>query len=140
MSEEANDKRKGSRREIARRSSEGAIDARQIDAFVENYPSALARSRPSHRLRARPHHLQALGGDMTVARIGARREAASRPSVADLASEVAAALRVRLKESPLLTFAAAGGVGYVLGGGVTVGVLARLLTRIIHERISARAR
>jgi hypothetical protein len=38
MSEEANDKRNGSRREIARRSSEGAIDARQIDAFVENYP------------------------------------------------------------------------------------------------------
>jgi hypothetical protein len=76
---------------------------------------------------------------MTVARIGARREAASRPSVADLASEVAAALRVRLKESPLLTFAAAGGVGYVLGGGVTVGVLARLLRAGLSTALTIRA-
>jgi hypothetical protein len=75
---------------------------------------------------------------MTVERIGARREAA-RPMVADLASEVAAALRVRLKESPLLTFAAAGGVGYVLGGGLTVGVLARLLRAGLSTALTIRA-
>jgi hypothetical protein len=46
-------------------------------------------------------------------------------SVGDLTSEVQEAIRTSVKESPLLTFAAAGALGYVLGGGLTVGVLTR---------------
>jgi hypothetical protein len=51
----------------------------------------------------------------------------SKPTFADLVGEVEAALRLRFRETPLLTLAVAGGVGYVLGGGLTVGVLARAL-------------
>jgi hypothetical protein len=34
---------------------------------------------------------------------------------------------LRLEQSPLLTFALAGVLGYILGGGLTLGVLARLV-------------
>jgi hypothetical protein len=46
-------------------------------------------------------------------------------SVGDFISELEEAVRTSVKESPLLTFAAAGTLGYVLGGGLTVGVLTR---------------
>lgn len=55
------------------------------------------------------------------------RSQASNQSFGDLLGELEEALRLRLRERPGLTFAVAGGLGYVLGGGLTVGVLARAL-------------
>ena len=60
-------------------------------------------------------------------RVAPSRESASKASFTDLVGELEAALRLRLRESPVLTLAVAGGVGYVLGGGLTVGVLTRTL-------------
>ncbi|MET0153860.1 MAG: hypothetical protein ABW298_14795 [Candidatus Binatia bacterium] len=67
------------------------------------------------------------------------RRAASRPSFADLVGELEDALRLRLRESPALTFAVAGGVGYALGGGLTVGVLARALQLGLRAIVANRA-
>jgi hypothetical protein len=66
-------------------------------------------------------------GASASTRVAPSRESASKPSFTDLAGELEAALRLRLRESPVLTLAVAGGVGYVLGGGLTVGVLTRVL-------------
>jgi hypothetical protein len=48
------------------------------------------------------------------------------------------ALRLRLEECPLLTLALAGGVGYVLGGGLTLGVLTRLMAAGLRVAIALR--
>ena len=49
------------------------------------------------------------------------------PTAEEVAKDLDTALRLRLEQSPLLTFALAGGLGYILGGGLTFGVLARLV-------------
>jgi hypothetical protein len=49
------------------------------------------------------------------------------PTAEEVTRDLDAALRLRLEQSPLLTFAIAGGLGYILGGGLTLGVLARLV-------------
>jgi hypothetical protein len=67
------------------------------------------------------------------------RRAASTPSFADLVGELEDALRLRLKESPALTLAVAGGVGYVLGGGLTVAMLARALKLGLRVALSNQA-
>jgi hypothetical protein len=61
-------------------------------------------------------------------------------SVGDFTSELQEAIRTSVKESPLLTFAAAGALGYVLGGGLTVGVLARGLQIGFRLALANRAR
>ena len=61
-------------------------------------------------------------------------------SVGDLTSELQEAVRTSVKESPLLTFAAAGALGYVLGGGLTVGVLARAVQIGFRVALANRAR
>lgn len=48
------------------------------------------------------------------------------------------ALRLGVKESPLLTFAIAGALGYVLGGGLTPGILARLVGVGIRTAVGLR--
>jgi hypothetical protein len=60
-------------------------------------------------------------------------------SFADLVDDLERALRLRLRESPLLTLAAAGGLGYVLGGGLTVGVLSRAVQLGIRFALTSRA-
>jgi hypothetical protein len=67
---------------------------------------------------------------------GAQRE----PAGGDLARELEAALRAQVKESPWLTFAAAGALGYVLGGGLTVGVLTRAVQIGFRVALANRAR
>ena len=59
------------------------------------------------------------------------------PRVEVLADELQEALRVGVKESPLLTFAVAGALGYVLGGGLTPGILARLVAVGIRTAVAA---
>ena len=61
------------------------------------------------------------------------------PRVEVLADELQEALRVGVKESPLLTFAVAGALGYVLGGGLTPGILARLVAVGIRTAVGLRA-
>jgi len=61
------------------------------------------------------------------------------PRVEVLADELQEALRVGVKESPLLTFAVAGALGYVLGGGLTPGILARLVAVSIRTAVGLRA-
>jgi hypothetical protein len=56
-----------------------------------------------------------------------------------IAEDLDEALRLRVKESPLLTFAVAGGVGYELGGGLTLGVLARLVGAAVRVAVTLRA-
>ena len=48
------------------------------------------------------------------------------PTAEEVAKDLDTALRLRLGRSPLLAFALAGGLGYILGGGLTPRVLARL--------------
>jgi hypothetical protein len=59
------------------------------------------------------------------------------PRVEVLADELQEALRLGVKESPLLTFAVAGALGYVLGGGLTPGILARLVAVGIRTAVAA---
>ena len=59
-----------------------------------------------------------------------RRAATSRgsfptPTFADLVDELERALRLRLRESPAVTLALGAGAGFILGGGLTLGVLSR---------------
>jgi hypothetical protein len=61
------------------------------------------------------------------------------PRVEVLADELQEALRLGVKESPLLTFAVAGALGYVLGGGLTPGILARLVAVGIRTAVGLRA-
>ena len=61
------------------------------------------------------------------------------PRVEALADELQEALRLGVKESPLLTFAVAGALGYVLGGGLTPGILARLVAVGIRTAVGLRA-
>jgi len=61
------------------------------------------------------------------------------PRVEVLADELQEALRLGVKESPLLTFAVAGALGYVLGGGLTPGILARLVAVSIRTAVGLRA-
>ena len=68
--------------------------------------------------------------------LGAQRE----PVGGDLAQELEAALRAQVKESPLLTFAAAGGLGFILGGGLTIGVMTRLLRAGLRVAFTIRAK
>jgi hypothetical protein len=67
------------------------------------------------------------------------RPAASGAGFADLVGELEAALRLRLRESPRLTFAVAGGIGYVLGGGLTPAVLTRTLRLALRVVVANRA-
>jgi hypothetical protein len=62
------------------------------------------------------------------------------PNVGDLTSELQEVIRVSVKESPLLTFAAAGALGYVLGGGLTVSVLTRAVQIGFRVALANRAR
>jgi hypothetical protein len=78
---------------------------------------------------------------METSTIGARRGRVSRPVAGgDLAQELEAALRAQVQESPLLTFAAAGTLGFVLGGGLTIGVMVRLLGAGLRVALSLRAK
>ena len=61
------------------------------------------------------------------------------PRVEVLADELQEALRLGVKESPLLTFAVAGALGYVLGGGLTPGILARLVGAGVRTAVALRA-
>jgi len=61
------------------------------------------------------------------------------PRVEVLADELQEALLLGVKESPLLTFAVAGALGYVLGGGLTPGILARLVGVGIRTAVGLRA-
>ena len=61
------------------------------------------------------------------------------PRVEVLADELQEALRVGVKESPLLTFAVAGALGYMLGGGLTPGILARLVGAGVRTAVALRA-
>ena len=61
------------------------------------------------------------------------------PRVEVLADELQEALLLGVKESPLLTFAVAGGLGYALGGGLTPGILARLVAVGIRTAVGLRA-
>jgi hypothetical protein len=47
-------------------------------------------------------------------------------------------LGLSVKESPLLTFAVAGAVGYVLGGGLTPGILARVVGFGVRTAVALR--
>jgi hypothetical protein len=78
---------------------------------------------------------------MTAAARATSSRAASptSPTFADLVDDFERALRLRLRESPLLTLAAAGGLGYVLGGGLTVGVLSRAVQLGIRFALASRA-
>ena len=67
------------------------------------------------------------------------RTRASAPSLTDLFADLEAALRLRLRESPALTLAVAGGFGYVLGGGLTVRVLTRALDVGLRVALASRA-
>jgi hypothetical protein len=68
--------------------------------------------------------------------VGAQRE----PAGGDLARELEAGLRAQVKESPLLTFAAAGGLGFVLGGGLTIAMMTRLLRTGLRVAFTIRAK
>jgi hypothetical protein len=68
--------------------------------------------------------------------VGAQR----RPAPGDLAQELEDSLRAQVKESPLLTFAAAGGLGFVLGGGLTIGVMTRVLGAALRIAFTIRAK
>jgi hypothetical protein len=61
-------------------------------------------------------------------------------SVGDFTSELEEVVRTSVKESPLLTFAAAGGLGFVLGGGLTIGVMTRLLRAGLRVAFTIRAK
>ena len=61
-------------------------------------------------------------------------------NVGDLTSELQEVIRVSVKKSPLLTFAAAGALGYVLGGGLTVSVLTRAVQIGFRVALANRAR
>jgi hypothetical protein len=61
-------------------------------------------------------------------------------SVGDFTGELEEAVRTSVKESPLLTFAAAGGLGFVLGGGLTIGVMTRLLRAGLRIVFTIRAK
>jgi hypothetical protein len=75
---------------------------------------------------------------MTHSRSGSRGQD-NTPSIGYFASDLAETLRVRLKERPVFTFAVAGGVGYVVGGGLTLGVLARLVGVAVRAGTTLRA-
>ena|SRR5262245_15168153 len=68
-----------------------------------------------------------------------RTAAPTTPSFADLFDDLEGAMRLRLRESPLLTLAVAGGLGYVLGGGLTVGVLSRAVQLGLRFALANRA-
>jgi hypothetical protein len=61
------------------------------------------------------------------------------PRAEVVASELQEMLRLGVKESPLLTFAGAGALGYVLGGGLTLGILARLVGVGVRTAVALRA-
>jgi hypothetical protein len=77
---------------------------------------------------------------MSAARAASQRAGApTTPSFVDLVDDLEGALRLRLRESPLLTLAVAGGIGYVLGGGLTVGVLSRAVQLGLRFALANRA-
>ena len=61
------------------------------------------------------------------------------PHAEMIAGELQEMLQLGVKESPLLTFAVAGALGYVLGGGLTPGILARLLGVGVRTAVALRA-
>jgi hypothetical protein len=61
------------------------------------------------------------------------------PRAEVIANELQEMLRLGVKESPLLTFALAGALGYVLGGGLTLGILARLVGVGVRAAVALRA-
>ena len=61
------------------------------------------------------------------------------PRVEVIAKELQEALLLGVKESPLLTFAVAGGLGYMLGVGLTPGILARLVGAGVRTAVALRA-
>ena len=67
------------------------------------------------------------------------RTAASKPSLTDVLGELDGALRLRLRESPVLTLALAGGIGFALGGGLTIGVLTRAVQVGLRFALANRA-
>ena len=67
------------------------------------------------------------------------RARGSEPSLGDLLGDLEAALRLRMRETPALTLAVAGGFGYVLGGGLTVGVLTRALQLGLRVALASHA-
>jgi hypothetical protein len=73
-----------------------------------------------------------------MSRSGSRNGEHAVPSTEVIAKDLDKALQLRVKESPLLTFAVAGALGYVLGGGLTPGVLARLVGAGVRIAIALR--
>jgi hypothetical protein len=67
------------------------------------------------------------------------RTRVSTPRLADLVGDLEAALRLRLRESPMLTLAVAGGFGCVLGGGLTGRVLTRGLALGLRVALASHA-
>jgi hypothetical protein len=61
------------------------------------------------------------------------------PRAEAIGRELPEMLRLGVKESPLLTFAIAGALGYVLGGGLTLGILARLMGVGVRAAVALRA-
>lgn len=76
---------------------------------------------------------------MTASRRTGSRNDEPTPTVEDVVRDLDTALRLRLEQSPLLTFAVAGGIGYILGGGLTLGVLARLVGAGVRAAVALRA-
>jgi hypothetical protein len=72
-------------------------------------------------------------------RIVPPRAATPQPSLADVLGQLDDALRLRLTESPALTLAIAGGIGYALGGGLTVGILSRAVQVGLRFALANRA-
>jgi hypothetical protein len=75
---------------------------------------------------------------MAVSRGSGSRSDEAISSAEGVAKDLETALRLRLEQSPLLTFALAGGVGYILGGGLTLGVLTRLVGAGVRAAVALR--